>query len=242
MLIKFEQVTKSFGSVDALQEVNFIAEPGEVIALCGPNGAGKSTFLQLAVGLIQPTIGTVKVMGQDPSRNWQLKRRIGYAGDPSDLIGEMTVEELLCYTGKLRGIASGIDVETERLMELFQMTSKRAEWICHLSEGMRRKTTLLQALVAAPPLLLLDEPTSGLDIEIQASCRQLLAERSRRGTALVVGTHDFRLIDAIKPRIILLDSGRITAAGSLVELLSAHDCENAEELVLKLWPRITVSV
>lgn len=239
MLIGLEQVTKRFGAVTALEGIDFTAEGGEVVVLCGPNGAGKSTFLQLLVGLLRPTSGSVRVMGHDPAADWMLKRRIGYAGDPGDLIDEMSVDELLCYTGKLRGVSMGIDRETEELIEALQLTPKRDEWIGHLSEGTRRKVSLLQALVGLPPLLLLDEPTSGLDIEIQAACRKHLAAQRGRGATLVIGTHDFRLIDALQPGIVFLVEGRITAMGPLPQLLAEHDCRDAEELILALWPTTT---
>lgn len=237
MRIEVDQVTKRFGSVTALERVDFTAEGGDVVALCGPNGAGKSTFLQLLVGLLRPTSGSVRVMGQDPAAEWMLKRRIGYAGDPGDLIGEMTVDESLCYTGKLRGVPAGIDRETEDLIETLQLAPKRDEWIGRLSEGTRRKVSLLQALVGSPPLLLLDEPTSGLDIEIQSVCRKHLAAQRCRGATLLIGTHDFRLIDALQPRIVFLVEGRITKIGPLPELLTKYECRDAEELILALWPK-----
>jgi len=236
MLIHFDNVTKSYENLDALKEINFQAAAGEIVALCGPNGAGKTTFLELAIGLIRPSVGTVTVMGEDPSRNWQIKRKIGYAGDPGDLIGELTVEELLCYMERMRGPSVPADAPMESLLEALQLTPKRHEWICNLSDGMRRKTALLQALAGSPPLLILDEPTNGLDIEVKQVCGRLLAEKAAQGTTLFVATHDFRLLDAIQPRILMLVDGQIAADGRLADLLPAHGCTSAEELILKLWP------
>lgn len=237
-LVSFEGVTKSYEDVVALCDVDFAMESGETVALCGPNGSGKSTFLQLAIGLVRPSLGAVTVMGEDPNRNWQIKREIGYMGDVRNLIGELTIEELLWYVGRVRGLSKPMGPEIQWLIEGFQLAPKRHEWLCNLSNGMRSKLALLQALVGAPPFLILDEPTSGFDIEAQQFCKRLLAKRIRQGTTILMGTHDFRLLDAIQPRILLLDKGRIVAEGQLGDLLATHHCHNAEDLILKLWPTI----
>jgi Cu-processing system ATP-binding protein len=237
MLIRFDNVTKSYENLDALKDINFQAAAGEIVALCGPNGAGKTTFLELAIGLIRPSLGKVTIMGEDPSRNWQIKRTIGYAGDPGDLIGELTVEELLCYMERMRSPSVPTDTPMQSLLEAFQLTPKRHEWICNLSDGMRRKTAILQALVGSPSLLILDEPTSGLDIEVKQVCGRLLAEKAAQGATLLIATHDFRLLDAIQPRILMLVDGQIAADGRLANLLTTHTCTSAEELILKLWPQ-----
>lgn len=111
MLVSYEHVSKRYGAVVALRDVSFQLRAGEAVAFCGPNGSGKSTCLRLAIGLIQPTEGRVTVLGGDPSRDWAMKRNIGYAGDSQDLLQELTVEELLYYVGNTRAQSSSMDAE-----------------------------------------------------------------------------------------------------------------------------------
>ena len=235
MLVSYEHVSKRYGAVVALRDVSFQLSAGEAVAFCGPNGAGKSTCLRLAIGLIQPTEGRVTVLGGDPSRDWAMKRSIGYAGDSRDLIQELTVEELLYYVGNTRAQSSSMDAEIGRLLDTFQLTSKRGEPIRNLSDGMRKKVLLVQALIGSPRLLILDEPTSGLDLEAQSRCAALLTERMRNGTSLLMGTHDLRFLSHMRPRMIGLSEGSILADGGHADLLTKYGCDGTEELFSKLW-------
>lgn len=230
MAALFESVSRNYGATRALVDVSFRIARGETVALVGPNGCGKSTCLQLLGGILRPSTGKVSVMGTDPVSDCQVRRRIGYAGDPDDLPGELTVEEILVYVARVRNGDADAGAELSALLKTAQLAIKREHLLGSLSEGMRRKCAVLQAMIGSPDLLLLDEPTSGLDHGSQERFAELIAARTRSGATVILATHDFHLLDALKPRILLLDAGHLVTDRPLGELLAEHACTGARDL------------
>ncbi|MFO7173394.1 MAG: ABC transporter ATP-binding protein [Bacillota bacterium] len=202
--IYLQGVSRSFGSVRAVEGVDLAVFPGEVVVLVGPDGAGKTTLARLAAGVLAPTAGRVV---PDP------RGRVGYLAARFSLYPDLTVWENLAFFGRLYGMATrDVEAEGTRLLEWVGLLPFRDRLAGALSGGMRQKLALACALLHRPPVLVLDEPTTGVDPVARAEFWQLLREEARAGRAVLVTTS--YLDEAVGcDRVALLHRGRILAEG-----------------------------
>ncbi len=214
MIVELSHVRKSFGPTVAVDDITLALPPGQLYGLWGRNGSGKSTLLNLVVGMLRPEEGTVRVLGEDPSVAWRIRREIGILQETDDCFPELTVQEFLSWVGRLKGLGQEqCREEIAVLVAAFCIDDKIGAFIGTLSFGMRRKAMLAAALLARPKLLVLDEPTNGLDFQSRdVFCRQLLAHRQRGNTA-ILASHDWDLMKSLCSEVVLLDAGRIVAQG-----------------------------
>ena len=205
-----------YGETLALDGVDLRVDPGECVALLGPNGAGKSTLVMLAVGLLAPQHGTVRILGGDPRRA-ATRRRLGVAQQTLGFPNTLTVNELVtgaAVRGGLRAPAAG-----PVLAEL-GLTDLARRRVSKLSGGQRQRVQLAMALVTEPMLLVLDEPTVGLDTSARRHFWQILAQRRAQGAAVLMTTHLIEESAAVADRVVVLDHGRILADATPEELVS----------------------
>ena len=219
-LLEARGLTVRFGKVAALDGLDLVTPPGEVLAILGPNGAGKSTFVRTVATLIAPTSGTLRVRGNDVVRDpLTVRRDIGLAGQYAAVEPTMTGRENLVMTARLFGHpkssanhAASIVIEQ---LSLGEVADRRCSTY---SGGQRRRLDLGASLVGAPRLLLLDEPTTGLDpagrSEVWDAVRNLVAG----GTDVLLTTHYLDEADELADRIVVIDRGRAIAAGTLGDL------------------------
>lgn len=219
--IKTEHLTKKFGTLRAVNDLNLTACKGEVIALLGPNGAGKSTLMNMLTGYITPTSGKIRILGELLSDNpLAAKTNIGFLPEGSPLYPDMTVRRFLLYMAELRGFGgSGAETEIIRVSELARINEVLPQKIENLSKGYQRRVGFAQSLLGNPPILLLDEPTDGLDPNQKDHIRELICRLSREKTILI-STHLLEEAETICGKIILIDRGLIKANGSLADILS----------------------
>ncbi|HEV2231252.1 MAG TPA: ABC transporter ATP-binding protein [Thermoplasmata archaeon] len=217
MLVETNGLNRRFGEVTALDALD-LSLPEGAIGLIGPNGAGKTTLLRILMGLIPPTSGTARVFGRDSgSDGLAIRERVGYMPEHECLIPEMTGVGFVAYMGRV----SGLDREAafQRAHEILQFVGLREERYRKISEysvGMRQRVKLAQALVHDPPLCFLDEPTAGLDPGGRESMIELLRVLANRsGRSLVLSTHLLGDIERVCGEVVMLDSGRLLAAGRL---------------------------
>jgi ABC-2 type transport system ATP-binding protein len=209
--------------VRAVDGLDLEVRRGEVFGLLGPNGSGKSTTLKILLGLLDPTAGSVSVLGRPP-RHVRTKRAIGYLPENSDLYGYLTPRETLTFYGRLFPL-EGRTI-AERVEQLLDMTGLRAAAhrpVGEFSKGMARRLGLAQALINTPRLLLLDEPTSGLD---PIGCRQvkdLIRSLARHGATVILSSHLLADVEDVCDRIAILYNGRLRAMGSVRALLEQPD-------------------
>jgi len=224
LAIDLREVSKSFGDFFALRDLSLQVRPGECFGLLGPNGAGKSTTLRLLLGLTQPDVGQIHVLGLPvPGRALEVRARVGVVPQHDALDPDFTVVENLIvfarYFGE-RGAAALRDPAP--LLEFAGLTHKRDARIGELSGGMRRRLSLARALVNDPELLLLDEPTTGLDPQ----ARHLIWERLRRqlasGRTILLTTHFLEEAERLCDRVAIVDHGRCIALDRPQTLISTH--------------------
>lgn len=228
-IIQAEHLTKVFRDfwrrpkVKAVRGISFAVRAGEVFGLLGPNGSGKSTTLKMVLGLLHPTSGYLRVLGQSP-REVKIKERIGYVPEESYLYPYLTCEETLDFYGTLFDLNAGERrTRIEQLLEMIGLQHARRRTVGEFSKGMARRVGLAQALINDPDLIILDEPTSGLD---PLGCRQvkdLIVALARRGKTIVLSSHLLADVEDICDRVAILYNGQIQAEGTIGELLEERE-------------------
>jgi len=222
-------VSRRFGTRQAVHEASFTVEPGEVLGLLGPNGAGKTTLLRLLCGYLQPDEGTVRVGGADVIREPVLARsRIGYVPEGAPVPGDATARGYLTYCARLRCTPRrqrrpSVDAVLRRagLLDVADIP------IGSLSRGVRQRVAIAQALVGDPPVLVLDEPTTGLDPRQVTEARELIG-RLGRHHSVILSSHLLPEVAQLCRRVVVLDAGRIVAAGPVADLTAAGTASRLE--------------
>jgi ABC-2 type transport system ATP-binding protein len=215
LMIKIENLAKSFGAKRAVDGISFTVERGEVVGFLGPNGSGKSTTMRMIAGYYAPSGGRVSVGGYDVVESpLEAKRLIGYLPENAAAYTDMTVRGFLEFAAALRGLSGDAKRKAvARAVERCFLASVLHQSIDTLSKGYRHRTCLAQALIHEPEVLILDEPTDGLDPNQKHEVRNLIKELGR-SKAVVFSTHILEEVDAACTRAIIIDRGRIVAQGT----------------------------
>lgn len=218
-MIEAEHLTKTWGSLRAVDGVSFRVEPGQVLGFLGPNGAGKSTTMKMIAGFLAPTSGTATVCGYDVrSQSLQARRALGYLSEGAPSYGEMSVRSFLAFIADVRGLAGAH--RRQRLDDVIgrlQLESVLTQTIETLSKGFRRRVGLAQAIVHDPRALILDEPTDGLDPNQKHEVRGLIQSMAADRT-IIISTHILEEVQAVCSRAIIIASGRVLADATPAEL------------------------
>ena len=237
-LIEASELTKQFGSVQALTGLNFQVMPGEIYGLLGPNGAGKTTTIKVITGLVEPTSGLVKVEGFDPIKNpIEVKSRIGYVAEKPILYESLSSRDFLEFVASIRKIdQNAANRIVTQLADAFDMAKYFDAPIATLSMGMKQKVALIASFIHQPPVLLLDEPLSGLDARSSRIVKDLLSFHTQKGGAVLFSTHIMEVAEHICTRIGIISQGKVIAEGTLDQLKSktGNKSETLEEVFLKL--------
>ncbi len=218
-MIEVENLTKTYGSIVAVNNVTFTAKPGQVTGFLGPNGAGKTTTMRMLTGFMPPASGKAIVAGYDVFENsMEVRRRVGYLPENVPLYRDMTALGYLMYMAEIRGVPNRRQKALE-VLERVALTDRADSRIRTLSKGMRQRVGLAQALLHDPPVLILDEPTIGLDPLQVLELRQLVRELGRSHTVLF-STHILSEAEQVCDSVVIIDRGQIVAQGSPLELRS----------------------
>ena len=214
--LNVEHLYKNYGDIKASNDLNFSAKSGEVIALLGPNGAGKSTLMNMIVGYLAPTSGTIKVLGKNIAQYPIFaKENIGFLPEGAPLYADLSVKRFLLYMAQLRGLNKKAVDEAAKIANITEVLGQKVET---LSKGYQRRVGFAQSILSNPPILLLDEPTDGLDPNQKDYIRALIRKMSADKT-IIISTHLLEEAESVCNRIIVLDKGCIRADGSLENLL-----------------------
>lgn len=235
-MIKVSNISKTFGSVEAVKDVSLLAPDGEVTALLGANGAGKTTSMRIIYALIQPATGAVEVDGIDAlSEPVAARARMGVLPDARGLYLRLTARENIAYFGRLQGMSEAeIKRRIDELVERLGMQRFIDRKTDGFSQGQRVKVALARALVHDPQNILLDEPTNGLDVMSTRAVRQFLRDEKARGKCVLFSSHVMQEVSAVCDRITVIDDGMICADGSEQELLAQTAEPNLEDAFVSL--------
>ena len=207
----------------AVCDVDLEVRQGEIFGLLGPNGAGKSTFVKMLLGLLYPSSGHLSVFGHS-TKNVDIKKRIGYLPEETNLYKHLTAAETLDFFGALFNISSAErKARTDQLLEMVGLEHARNRPVGEFSKGMARRIGLAQAMINDPDLLILDEPTNGLDPIGCKEIKDLLATLRQRGKTVLVTSHLLSDLEDICDRVVVLYGGRVRAEGELDTLLSISE-------------------
>lgn len=236
--IRLESVSKSFGSIKAVNAMSLTVEPGEIRGLLGPNGSGKTTSMKMILGILKPDSGAIMLDGIDVIRNpINARRMAGYVPETPQLYEYLTAGEYLDFVGTAYRIDAGIRQErVEELLKALQMDERSNELMSGFSQGMRQKIAITAALLHRPKVLVLDEALNGLDPRSARIVKDLLHHLASEGTAVLFSTHVLEIAEAICQRVTIMNQGSVLAEGSLQELRSATGLAGSslEEVFLKL--------
>lgn len=236
--IVVDHISKSFGSVRAVDDVSFAVEPGEIFGLLGPNGAGKTTTLRIILDLFKPDSGSVSILGGPMSE--AKKSRIGYLPEERGLYQDIRLERCITYLGTLKGLSkSEVQKRMEIYLKRFGLEEYRRKKIKELSKGMQQKAQLIVTLLHQPELLIIDEPFSSLDPINTQMVKDLLKEERERGKTIIMCTHQMHQVEELCDRIVLINEGRSVLYGELNDIRRRYarsevDIRTGEDLPAEL--------
>jgi ABC-2 type transport system ATP-binding protein len=237
--IETQALTKRYGQLTAVRDLNFSIEAGEVLGFLGPNGAGKSTTMKMLTGFLAPTSGTASINGHDIVTDSLAARQcIGYLPEGAPAYGEMTPRHFLAFIARARGF-SGDEVNrvSGRAMERLNLQNVAEQPIETLSKGFKRRVGLAQAILHDPEVLILDEPTDGLDPNQKHEVRALIREMSA-DKIIVISTHVLEEVHALCNRAIIIADGSILVDDSPRGLLTRSRYHNAVTMVVDNAERV----
>ena len=211
---------------EAVKDVSFSIEPGEIYALLGPNGAGKSTIIKMIAGLIVPTSGQIILDGDSLSGDVRIYKKLSAVLEGTrNIYWRLTPQENLYYFANLRGkMSKEISYRVSELLENFQIEGKKKNQSQHLSRGMLQKLAFAAALITDPQILLLDEPTLGLDVASARKIKDIIIDLAKnKKKTILLTTHQMDLVDEVADRVGIIRNGLLVKEGSIPELRSVFD-------------------
>jgi len=235
-MIRFQRLTKRYGTLTAVRDLSLEVRPGEVYALLGPNGAGKTTALRCLATLLAPSEGSASVFGADVLREpLEVRRRIAFLAASMGLYERLTARELIAYFGHLHGMGGArLEARVAELVALFGIGAFADRLCGRLSTGQRQRVSLARALVHDPDALILDEPTLGLDVLSGQTIYDFIAHERARGKAVLFSTHQLQEVELLADRVGVLRAGVLEAEGTPDELLERTGASNLARAFLAL--------
>lgn len=222
-LTKIYESTSKKRSVTALKDFNLSVEEGTVFGLLGPNGAGKTTLVKILLGIVFPTLGTAKILGQSID-NYEIKKRIGYLPENHKFPPYLTGEDVLKYVGKLTGLKNNeIDSKIDGLLQLVKMEKWKRTKVKKYSKGMMQRLGLAQALINDPDLIFLDEPTDGVDPIGRKEIRDILLNLKKQGKTIFINSHLLSEVELISDRVAILNKGVLIKEGTVEDLTTEKE-------------------
>lgn len=222
-------LTKRFGSLTAVDQLNLNIEKGSIYGFLGPNGCGKSTTIRMLCGLLTPTSGTAEVMGFDiPKQAEALKKQVGYMTQKFSLHGDLTVKENLNFMGQIFGLNHRyLKSRLDELINRYSLVAQKNQRVASMSGGQRQRLALAASVLHKPSLLFLDEPTSAVDPENRRDFWEKLFDLSESGTTILVSTHYMDEAERCH-KLAILENGAMKAEGTpeqLMQEIGAHVVE-----------------
>ncbi|GIV84358.1 MAG: ABC transporter ATP-binding protein [Candidatus Roseilinea sp.] len=210
-------LAKAFGQAQAVRDVSFDVHRGEIFGLLGPNGAGKTTTLRMILDIYKPDRGEINVLGGPMTE--AKKARIGYLPEERGLYKDLRVEECVLYLAELKGLSrQEARRRADACFERLGLAAEKRKKVSEFSKGMQQKVQIITALIHAPELIIIDEPFSGLDPVNTRLVQDLLLEEHRKGTTIIISTHQMHQVEAMCDRIVLIDKGTSVLYGSVDEI------------------------
>ena len=236
ILLSVRNVTKTFGTLNALENFSVDIDSGAIIGLVGSNGAGKTTLLRLLCGLYRPNQGKVLFLKDGKENNIdQFREVVGVLPESTGLYHRLTAWENIRYYSRLHGVSDSVSWErTLRFSKALSISNDLMRHTRGFSRGMRQKTALLRALAHGPEILLLDEPTAGLDVTSARLVRKLVLQLKEEGGTVIYSTHNLSEAEKVCDRILIMHNGQLRFDGSPANLLIETETSSLEDAYIQL--------
>jgi len=218
--IATEGLTRLFGELVAVRDVNLHVAPGQFFGFLGPNGAGKSTTIKMLTGLLAPSSGRMEILGLDFEKNLvEVKRQIGVVPEGMALFGRLTGAEYLNFVGRMYGLDRETAAKrTGELLEFMQLADQPKKLVTDYSHGMQKKLAMAAAVIHGPKILFLDEPFEGVDAIAAGTLKAMLQRMIARGATIFLTSHVLEIVERLCSHVAIIDRGQLVAQGSLEEL------------------------
>ncbi len=217
ILLDVNQISKRFGQMQAVKDVSFEVESGEIFGLLGPNGAGKTTTIRMALDIIRPDSGSIAIFGGEMDE--EKKNRIGYLPEERGLYADVKLEKALSYLASLKGVNKNeIESRSTTYLKKLDLWDHRHKKLRELSRGMHQKAQFIATVLHDPELLIVDEPFSGLDPVNTEIIKGMLLDLKQEGKAIIMCTHQMHQVEAMCDRIALIHEGGVALAGEVGEV------------------------
>jgi ABC-2 type transport system ATP-binding protein len=238
MSIKVENLSKFYGSQQAVKNISFEIKTGEIVGFLGPNGAGKSTTMKMITTYLTPNDGMISVNNTDTQENpVEVRKKIGYLPEQNPLYSDMNVLDYLVYAAELQSVPKEqINDSVKKMVKVCGLEDVKHKDIGELSKGYKQRVGLAQAMIHNPDVLLLDEPTSGLDPNQIIEIRKLIKDLGKQKT-LMLSTHILQEVQATCDRVIIINNGEIVADGTTDSLQRSFQGQVSIKLSVKKDPR-----
>jgi ABC-2 type transport system ATP-binding protein len=238
LAISTEHLTRRFGGLVAVEDVNLRVAPGQFFGFLGPNGAGKSTTIKMLTGLLAPSAGRIEILGLTLAGNSvSIKSRIGVVPEGMALFGRLTGAEYLNFVGRMYGL----DRETaakraSELLEFMQLADQPKALVTDYSHGMQKKLALAAAVIHGPEILFLDEPFEGVDAIASGTLKAMLQRMIARGATIFLTSHVLEIVERLCSHVAIIHRGKLVAQGSLEELRAGVEAQAAAALPAGAMP------
>ena len=237
-MIEISNLTKRYGNITAVSDVNLTIPSGQFFGFLGPNGAGKTTTIKTLVGLLKPSSGTVKVEGFDvQTQPIQAKQVVGFIPDKPFIYEKLTGREFLQFSAGLYQVEQHkIEERIEQLLNTFELSDWGNELIESFSHGMRQKLVMSAALIHRPRVIVVDEPMVGLDPKGARLVKKIFREICTQGTTIFMSTHSLEIAEQMCDKIAIIQKGQIIAEGTIDKLrqLAKSSLTSLEDIFLEL--------
>jgi len=237
-MIKVDNITKSYGSIQAVAGISFTIQAGETFGLLGPNGAGKSTTIQMLSGLLRPDSGTIEINGTTDTTRVDVRQNIGTTPQAIALYEDLTGWENLSFFGKLYGLSGKtLKSRCEWALEFSGLSERRKDRVSIYSGGMKRRLNLACSLLHEPQVLLMDEPTAGVDPQSRNLIFENIQQIKLSGRIILYTTHYMEEAQRLCDRVAIMDHGKLLALDTVKGLVQTYGGKSILEAVFDREPQ-----
>ncbi len=225
--ISTQGLTRRFGELLAVENIDLCVAPGQFFGFLGPNGAGKSTTIKMLTGLLAPSSGRIEILGLDLETNpVEVKRQIGVVPEGMALFGRLTGSEFLNFAGRMYGLDRVTAAQrTAELLDFMQLADQPKKLVTDYSHGMQKKLAMAAAVIHGPRVLFLDEPFEGVDAIAAGTLKAMLQGMISRGATIFLTSHVLEIVERLCSHVAIIHQGRLVAQGSLEELRAGVEAQ-----------------
>jgi len=225
--ISTQGLTRRFGELLAVDNIDLHVAPGQFFGFLGPNGAGKSTTIKMLTGLLAPSSGRIEILGLDLEKNSvEVKQQIGVVPEGMALFGRLTGSEFLNFAGRMYGLSRETAAQrTAELLDFMQLADQPKKLVTDYSHGMQKKLAMAAAVIHGPKVLFLDEPFEGVDAIAAGTLKAMLQGMIARGATIFLTSHVLEIVERLCSHVAIIHRGRLVAQGSLEELRAGVEAQ-----------------